>query len=246
MRFAAIADVHGNCPALEAVLADIAALGITDVVNLGDHVSVPLEARRTADLLMARGFPSIQGDQDRRLLELWRRGRNASRRMDFVALEPQHFAWMASHPATMIYAGDVFLCHGTATDDAAYWLDSVNDYGVVGLAPVEAIEAKAAGIDASLILCAHSHIPRVVRMRDGRLVVNPGSVGLPGFEYANPVPHVVETGTPDACYAICERQRAGWSVAIRYVPYDASAIAAMAVRNGLPAWGSALATGWLR
>jgi hypothetical protein len=39
MRFAAIADVHGNCIALEAVLADISALGLTDVVNLGDHVS---------------------------------------------------------------------------------------------------------------------------------------------------------------------------------------------------------------
>ena len=63
MRFAAIADVHGNIAALEAVLADIAALGITDVVNLGDHVSGPLEAARTADLLMARDFPSIRGDR---------------------------------------------------------------------------------------------------------------------------------------------------------------------------------------
>jgi predicted phosphodiesterase len=43
MKFAAIADVHGNCVALEAVLADIAANGITEVVNLGDHVSGPLE-----------------------------------------------------------------------------------------------------------------------------------------------------------------------------------------------------------
>jgi hypothetical protein len=70
MKFAAIADVHGNRVALEAVLADIAAFGITDVVNLGDHVSGPLEARRTADLLIERGFPSIRGDQDRRLVEI--------------------------------------------------------------------------------------------------------------------------------------------------------------------------------
>ena len=70
MKFAAIADVHGNCLALEAVLADIAALGVTEVVNLGDHVSGPLEPRRTADVLIERGFPSIRGDQDRRLIEL--------------------------------------------------------------------------------------------------------------------------------------------------------------------------------
>jgi hypothetical protein len=45
MKLAAIADIHGNCVALEAVLADIAALGIGEVVNLGDHLSGPLEAR---------------------------------------------------------------------------------------------------------------------------------------------------------------------------------------------------------
>jgi hypothetical protein len=45
VKCAAIADVHGNFIALEAVLADITAAGITEIVNLGDHVSGPLEAR---------------------------------------------------------------------------------------------------------------------------------------------------------------------------------------------------------
>jgi diadenosine tetraphosphatase ApaH/serine/threonine PP2A family protein phosphatase len=195
---------------------------------------------------MARDFVSIRGDQDRRLIELAAQGPDASRRMDFRALEPRHFAWMADQPPTLLYRDEVFLCHGTPRDDAAYWLDAVNDGGVVRVAPIETIEAEAAGVEASLMLCAHSHIPRVVRLRDGRMVVNPGSVGLPGFAYANPVPHVVETGTPDACYAVCERQRDGWAIAIRHVPYDNAAMAAMATRNGLPSWGSALATGWVR
>jgi hypothetical protein len=43
MNLAAIADIHGNCAALEAVLADIARLGITDIVNLGDHLRGPLK-----------------------------------------------------------------------------------------------------------------------------------------------------------------------------------------------------------
>ena len=59
MKFAAIADVHGNCIVLKAILADIDFLGITEVVNLGDHLSGPLEARRTADLLMGRSIPSM-------------------------------------------------------------------------------------------------------------------------------------------------------------------------------------------
>ena len=52
MRFAAIADVHGNYLALEAVLADIRAQGISDIVNLGDMLSGPLDARRTIEILM--------------------------------------------------------------------------------------------------------------------------------------------------------------------------------------------------
>ncbi|MCA8929406.1 MAG: metallophosphoesterase family protein, partial [Alphaproteobacteria bacterium] len=74
MRFAAIADIHGNLDALEAVLADIAVQGIGDVVNLGDHVSGPMLAAGTADRLMALDFTTIRGDQDRRLLELHARG----------------------------------------------------------------------------------------------------------------------------------------------------------------------------
>ena len=55
MRFAAIADVHGNPLALEAVIADIRAQDIDDIVNLGDMASGPLDARRTVDALMALG-----------------------------------------------------------------------------------------------------------------------------------------------------------------------------------------------
>lgn len=244
MKFAAIADVHGNCVALEAVLADIAAVGITEVVNLGDHVSGPLEPRRTADLLMTRGFPSIRGDQDRLLVELSRIG--TSNRADYKQLDNQHLNWLSSLPSTMVYRDDVFLCHATPRDDAAYWLERVTDDAIVHTTPIEDVEAEAAGLVASLILCGHTHIPRVVRLRDGRIVVNPGSVGCPGYEYAHPVPHKMQTGTPDACYAVLERTPLRWSVTFRYVPYDHMAMAEMARRNGKPDWASALATGWVR
>lgn len=243
MRFAAIADVHGNCPALEAVLADIAALGIRDVVNLGDHVSGPLEAARTADLLIARDFPSVRGDQDRTLVELWQAG--TSRRGDFLQLERRHFEWMAGQPSTLRYREQVLLCHGSPQDDAAFWLDHVFDDGSVRPASIEAIEAVAADIDVELILCAHTHIPRVVRLRDGRMVVNPGSVGLPGYDGKAPVPYVVEVGTPQACYAILDRSRAGWSATIRYVPYDSGPMAELARARGMPVWANAIATGWV-
>jgi predicted phosphodiesterase len=242
MKFAAIADIHGNSAALEAALADIASLGIRDIVNLGDHVSGPLEPARTADMLMERGFPSVQGDQDRILVELQRNG--GSKRADFLQLERKHFDWMAAMPSTSVYRDEVLLCHGSPRDDSAFWLDCVTADGVVRPNTIEAIEAEAQGIGASLIICAHTHIPRVVRLRDGRMAVNPGSVGLPGYGMQKPFPHTVETGTPDACYAILERSRAGWSVMIRYVPYDSTAMAALAREKGMPLWANAIATGW--
>ncbi len=189
MRFAAIADVRGNRFALEALLADIAANAISEVANLGDHVSGPLEAARTADILRERGFPCVRGDQDRRLVELCRDG--ASPRCDFRQLERRHFDWMASMPPTLFYRDDVFLCHATPQDDAGFWLDDVATDGSVRKSTIEPIESEARGIDASLILCGHTHIPRVVRLRDGRMIVNPGSVGLPGYAGQTPVPYKV-------------------------------------------------------
>jgi diadenosine tetraphosphatase ApaH/serine/threonine PP2A family protein phosphatase len=244
MRLAAVADIHGNAAALEAVLADIAALGITDIVNLGDHVSGPLEAARTADMLIERGILSISGDQDRRLVQLDRGG--GSTRMDYRQLTRGHLDWLAGLPATLLYRNEVLLCHGSPKDDAAYWLDRVWDDGRIASRPIAEVEIDVAGVTASLILCGHTHIPRVVRLGDGRLVVNPGSVGCPGYDGSRPVYHKVETGTPDACYAILERTASGrWSTTFRYVPYDHMAMAELARRNGLPVWASALATGWI-
>jgi predicted phosphodiesterase len=149
MKFAAIADVHGNCLALEAVLADIAEIGITEIVNLGDHVSGPLEARRTADLLMERGFPSIRGDQDRRLVELDAAATCTSDRMDYKQLDRKHLDWLAGLHPTRIYRDEVFLCHGAPRNDATYWLDRVTDHGLIHASPIEDVEAEASGIPAA-------------------------------------------------------------------------------------------------
>ena len=69
MRFAAIADIHGNHLALDAVLADIRAQGVTDIVNLGDMASGPLDARRTMDRLMTLDAVHVRGNHDRWLID---------------------------------------------------------------------------------------------------------------------------------------------------------------------------------
>ena len=94
-------------------------------------------------------------------------------------------------------------------------LKTVTPGGAVWLAPIEAIERLAAGIEQSLILCGHSHVPRAVRLRDGRMIVNPGSVGCPGYRDNLPFPHLMETGTPDACYAVLELRTGRWQATFR-------------------------------
>ena len=118
--------------------------------------------------------------------------------------------------------------------------------GSVTLSTREAIEKEAEGISQSLILCGHTHIARAVRLGDGRMVVNPGSVGVPGFSYNVPYPHLIEAGTPDARYAILEQAGSAWRVTFRHVPYDHEAMAALARRKGFAEFASVLATGWTR
>ncbi len=246
MRFAAIADVHGNYLALEAVLADIRAQGIADIVNLGDMASGPLDAKRTIDIMMGMDATCVRGNHDRYLTDTTLEAMYPSDRFSHGQLEEEHLDWLRALPFSAVYCDRVYLCHATPADDNTYWLEAVAPDGLVHLAAIEAIEEKAEGIEQSLILCAHSHIPRTVRLRDGRMIVNPGSVGCPGYRDVTPYPHAVETGTPDASYAILEQHGNAWQVGYRQVPYDNQAMADLARANGRLDWASALATGWIR
>ena len=246
MRFAAIADIHGNYLALEAVIADIRAQGISDIVNLGDMASGPLDARRTMDILMALDAVHVLGNHDRYLIDRPPDRMGAWDRPAHAQLDQAHLDWLRAVPPNRVYRGEVFLCHATPANDEVYCLEDVLPDGTVRTASLEAIEQAAGGIAQRLILCAHSHLARAVKLSDGRLIVNPGSVGSPGYRDVHPFRHVIEAGTPDARYAILEFAGDAWRVTFRHVPYDHDAMAALARRNGQPELASALATGWIR
>ncbi len=157
--------MHGNYLALEAVLADIRAQGIGEIVNLGDMASGPLDARRTMDALMALDAVHVLGNHDRYLID------RPSRRWDHGTGPPtrnssiEHLDWLRTVPSTRMFRDQVFLCHATPADDNVYWLETVTPDGSVRMSPLEAIEKEAEGISQSLILCAHTHIARAVRLR---------------------------------------------------------------------------------
>lgn len=245
MRFAAIADIHGNALALEAVLADIRAQGIANIVNLGDHLSGPLEAGRTADILVELDLPSVLGNHDRYLIDREAGAMHEWEADAFGELTPAHLDWLRSLPPTRVWRDDIFLCHATPGDDNRYWLEGVSPEGHVHLKPLAEIETLAEGIGQSLILCGHSHLPRAVTLSDGRMIVNPGSVGCPAYDDTAPHYHRVEAGTPFAAYAIIENAGNSWLPTFRQVAYDHMAMSALAASKGRRDWARGLATGWL-
>jgi putative phosphoesterase len=239
MRIAVVSDIHGNLPALEAVVADIARRGVDSVVNLGDSLSGPLLPLETAQFLMAQSWTQLAGNHERQVLHL-SADTGESDKYAHSQLGQAQFDWMASLPSATPIAPDVLACHGTPSSDCTGLLQTAERN-----ASAAEVQARLGSTDAALVLCGHTHVPRVVRTRAGVCIVNPGSVGLPAFDDDHPYPHVIETGSPDARYAIVEKRSGQWSAALFAVPYAYRSMAALAKLRQRPDWESALLTGYM-
>ena len=223
---AVIADIHGNHLALEAVLRDIKARSITNIVNLGDSLDRYMNPGVTADLLMEHGIPTLLGNDESATPE---------------QLTEHQLAWRDSLPKTLELGGDIFCCHGTPTSDTQALLEDITATGVK-LAEADVILERLSTVTADLILCAHTHTPNAVRLPSGQLVVNPGSVGLPAYDHDDPVPHVMQVGSPHARYAVIQQEK-GWSVQHIALTYDWQAAAKIAGAGGRPDRAEWLLTG---
>jgi predicted phosphodiesterase len=250
---AVVSDIHGNLPALEAVLDDIARAAVDATVNLGDIVSGPLWPVETARALMALELPTIRGNHERQVLAPDVSRMSATDAHTAPLLLPAQRDWLGALPATLALDAEVFCCHGTPASDLDYLLETVvPGFGGPGLPGIRAATADEAaqragavqrGVPHAVILCGHSHVPRALQLDDGRLLVNPGSVGLQAYDDGRPHPHLVENHTPHARYALLTRQAAGWQVELRALPYDWEAAARRAESNGRGDWADALRSG---
>jgi putative phosphoesterase len=169
VRVAAISDIHGNLPALEAVLADIESAGIEKVVVVGDTVSGPWPAE-VFDLLDARGATHVRGNADRLVLSGeegaigdWSAQRLGDRRSAVAA-------WPLTLELVVEGLGNVLVCHSTATSDDPIYTRATPDEDVARL---------FADVDADVVVCGHTHIQYDRTLPGGLRVVNPGSVGMP-------------------------------------------------------------------
>lgn len=244
-KLAIISDIHGNADALKAVLKDITLENVDDILNLGDHFSGPLAATETAEILMAHNFQTIQGNHDRTLITQDAQDMGLSDRAAYDQLPPQALAWIEALPKTFFFEGEIFMCHGVPENDLDYFLETVLDDGNVVLNTAENIAALASGITAKVILCGHTHIPRIVH-NGNQLIINPGSVGLPAYHDDTPAPHNCETGSPHARYAILEARSGLWQASLKSIPYNNERMVELAGKNNRPDWVSTLQSGRIR
>src|ERR1700728_1864194 len=150
MRIAVIADIHGNLPALEAVLADIQPRAIDRTINLGDCVSGPLWPREVCDLLMASNGRTIRGNHDR-----WVSGPDPSRmgasdRYAYAQLDRDQRRWLAALPTSADADYGVLACHGTPTNDNQYLIEEVSDQRLVRAHP-STIQERLGDVQARVV-----------------------------------------------------------------------------------------------
>jgi len=219
---AVLADLHGNLPALEAVLADLAPLGVDQVIVAGDVINWGPFSAQVLACVVERGWAVIRGNNEFYLTDYgtlrapamwsdlagwpmlpWLKAQLAGRWTNAIA------AWPDSLCLRFPDAPAVRVVHGSPRS---------NIEGVyAGLAGAPETAAMLAGVDEAVVIAGHTHLAmdcQVPGRADGGCwrVLNPGTVGAP------------LEGRPVSTYLLLEGRPAGWTAALREVPMDAAPV----------------------
>jgi putative phosphoesterase len=179
VRIAALADIHGNLPALEAVLAEIDRENPDLIVVCGDVASGPMPAETVDRLQTLRHARFVSGNADRGLIEAFDGKTDAVMPGPFAdwcakKISRQQRDFLASFEPSVTVddvdgLGRVLLCHASPRNDV--------DIFTAGT-PAERVRNLMGNVTADVVVCGHTHM-QFDRRVDGLRVINPGSVGMP-------------------------------------------------------------------
>lgn len=242
-RYAIISDIHGNILALQAVVDDMQKRKVSRVINLGDHVSGPLWPQETVCYLMSHHWINIRGNHDRQLSKIDHKYHGLSDAYGFNQLSDIQRSWLMNLPTKVMIDDDIIAFHGIPNNDNEYLLETIVNERL-NIACKEDINKRLGDHKAELILCGHSHIYRCIKMDNGSLIINPGSVGLQAYR-DDERPHVVENGSPHARYAIIEKNHDTWDIEFIHIKYEWEKAAEKARVEKRFDWENALYSGYV-
>lgn len=239
MNVAVLSDIHGNKDALKAVLDDIQQRNIVSIYNLGDILYGPLFPLETYDLLKGMDIKSVSGNCDRILLQASSDNLTAQYVIDM--LENEHKNWLNNLPFS-IQTEDFYFCHASPKSDEQYLLHDITLNDAILKQPQD-IMNLVKEIPQNIIFCGHSHLSDIVYLPNGKVIVNPGSVGLPAYEEEEPFYYKMESGTPFANYTIVEKRDGRWIFEQINITYDVTDAIKQSEKLNRPDWACALKFG---
>lgn len=213
MRVAVLSDLHANAQALEAVMSDVVSQKCEHVFCLGDIALAGPQPKEVVEYVMEQdSWTIIQGNTDKMIAQY---GTDVAEFLeaqypvmanaiadDVTILSDAHRAFLNNLPPMLEFEVEgctVLLVHGSPR---------ANNEDILPNMPLETVEEIISGVNDSLILCGHTHIPCGYQTRTNQTVVNVGSVGRP------------MTTEPKACYAVIDFNNGSFEINHRFVDYN--------------------------
>ena len=224
MRVALVSDIHGNLPALDAVLDELERERVDELVCLGD-VAVGPQGAACVERLAAISCPVVRGNWDDWFLNgIPALGGEVGAKLAETGtwwaaqLSDEHRDRLRSYVSPR-RVGPLLCFHGSPRS---------NEDVILAETPDAELELMLGGAEDPVLAGGHTHLPLVRRHRDS-LLVNPGSVGLPFRQGPGPV-RIARW----AEYAIVDADGDRVAAELRRTGYDVDAYLELARTSGMP------------
>lgn len=240
MRIALISDIHGNCFALEAALADLRSQPVDQIICLGDTIQGGPQPRETVEALRALACPIVMGNADAWLLtedendtvEHTTEQQREVRAWALSKLSADDLNFIRSFQPTVEVAlegGQRLLCfHGSPTSYDDILLPDT---------PGETWQRLLGPFAPAIMTGGHTHTQQMRRVGEG-LFFNPGSIGLV-YDVLQPADQLQMSAWAE--YAVLTSESGRLSLDFRRAPYDGEQLIQIYLASGRPHTDSRIA-----